>query len=103
MYQWKRQRLSADVHGTLGSYLRDAVQEGRADAVARLPIPRAFSSFLLFASWLMLLFLVRNLEKVPMALYLYIREFTCNALPRGQRVPVHQFDEFSGCIQEIHA
>jgi hypothetical protein len=29
------QRLSAAFHGTLGSYLRDAFQEGSADAVAR--------------------------------------------------------------------
>jgi hypothetical protein len=36
------QRLSAPLHGTLGSYLRDALQEGGADAVARLPVPRAY-------------------------------------------------------------
>jgi hypothetical protein len=35
------QRLSATLHGTLGSYLRDALQEGSADAVACLPAPRA--------------------------------------------------------------
>jgi hypothetical protein len=35
------QRLSAALHGTLGSYLRDAFQEGSADAVACLPVPRA--------------------------------------------------------------
>jgi hypothetical protein len=35
------QSLSADFHDTLGSYLRDALQEGNADAVAYLPIPRA--------------------------------------------------------------
>jgi hypothetical protein len=35
------QRRSATLHGTLGSYLRDAFQEGSADAVAYLPIPRA--------------------------------------------------------------
>jgi hypothetical protein len=35
------QRLSAALHGTLGSYLRDAFQEGSADAVACLPAPRA--------------------------------------------------------------
>jgi hypothetical protein len=28
-------------HGTLGSYLRDALQEGSADAVVCLPVPRA--------------------------------------------------------------
>ena len=45
------QRLSAPLHGTLGSYLRDALQEGSADAVACLPVPRAsvFSYILLFA------------------------------------------------------
>jgi hypothetical protein len=44
-------RLSAAIHGTLGSYLRDALQVGSADAVACLPVPRAkfFSCFLLFA------------------------------------------------------
>jgi hypothetical protein len=35
------QPLSAALHGTLGSYLRDAFQEGSVDAVARLPVPRA--------------------------------------------------------------
>jgi hypothetical protein len=36
------QRLSAALHaGTLGSYLRDALQEGSADAAACLPVPRA--------------------------------------------------------------
>jgi hypothetical protein len=36
------QRLSVALHGTLGSYPRDASQEGSADAVACLPvIPRA--------------------------------------------------------------
>jgi hypothetical protein len=35
------QRLSAALHGTLGSYLRDTLQEGRADVVACLPVPRA--------------------------------------------------------------
>jgi hypothetical protein len=34
------QRLSAVVHGTLGFCLRDAGQEGRAAAVACLPVPR---------------------------------------------------------------
>jgi hypothetical protein len=45
------QRLSAALHGSLGSYFRDALQEGSADAVACLPVPRVrvFSSFLLFA------------------------------------------------------
>jgi hypothetical protein len=57
------QRLSAALHGTLGSYLHDALQEGSADAVACLLVPRAqvFSSFLLFAWWPPLLFLVRRL------------------------------------------
>jgi hypothetical protein len=35
------QRLCADLHGTLGSYLRDALHEGSADAVACLHVPRA--------------------------------------------------------------
>jgi NAD-specific glutamate dehydrogenase len=35
------QRLSYALHGTLGSYLRDALQEGSANAVAYLPVPWA--------------------------------------------------------------
>jgi hypothetical protein len=35
------QRLFAALHGTMGSYLRDAFQEGIADAVACLNVPRA--------------------------------------------------------------
>jgi hypothetical protein len=56
------QPLSGALHGTLSSYFRDALQEGSADAVACLPVPRAqvFSSFLRFARWPPLLFLVRN-------------------------------------------
>jgi hypothetical protein len=44
------QRFSAALTSTLGSYLRDAFQEGSAGAVVCLPVPRAlvFSSFLLF-------------------------------------------------------
>jgi hypothetical protein len=38
-------RLSAALHGTLGSYLRDALQEGNADAVACLHVPRALVFF----------------------------------------------------------
>jgi hypothetical protein len=46
------QRLSAALHGTLGSYLRDALQEGSADAAACLPVPRAkLGFFLLFSSF----------------------------------------------------
>jgi hypothetical protein len=41
------QRQSAALHGTLGSYLRDALQEGSADVVARLSVPQA-SVFSLF-------------------------------------------------------
>jgi hypothetical protein len=48
------QRLSPVLHGTLGSYLRDPLHEGSADAVACRPVaPRAFflfSSFWLVAS-----------------------------------------------------
>jgi hypothetical protein len=57
------QRLSAALHGTLGSYLRDALQEGSVDVVACLPAPRAqvFPSFLLFAWWSPRLFLIRIL------------------------------------------
>jgi hypothetical protein len=35
------QRLCVARHGTLDSYLRDALQEGSADAVAYLPVPQA--------------------------------------------------------------
>jgi hypothetical protein len=35
------QRLFAALHGTLGSYLRDAFHEGSAGAVACLLVPRA--------------------------------------------------------------
>jgi hypothetical protein len=35
------QRFNAALHGTLGSYLHDAFQEGSADAVACLLVPRA--------------------------------------------------------------
>jgi hypothetical protein len=35
------QRLSAALHGTLGSYLCDAFQEGSVNNVACLPVPRA--------------------------------------------------------------
>jgi hypothetical protein len=48
---------STPADGTLGSYLRDAFQEGSSDAGACLPVPRAlgFSCFLLFAWWLIML------------------------------------------------
>jgi hypothetical protein len=35
------QRRYATLYCALGSYLRDALQEGSADAVACLPVPRA--------------------------------------------------------------
>jgi hypothetical protein len=56
------QRLYDTLHGTImGSYLRDAFEEGSASVVACLHVPRAyvFSSFLLFAWWPPLLCLVR--------------------------------------------
>jgi hypothetical protein len=45
------QRLSTAFHGTFGSYLRNALQEDSADAVACLPAPRVsfFPLFFLFA------------------------------------------------------
>jgi hypothetical protein len=54
--------MFAILHGTLGSYLRDALQEGNGDVVVCLLVPRAhvFSSFLLFAWWSQLLFPIRN-------------------------------------------
>jgi hypothetical protein len=50
------QRLFAVLHGTLGSYLRDALEEGSVDAVACLRIPRALACGVF--SFLLLLFLV---------------------------------------------
>jgi hypothetical protein len=35
------QRLVVALHGTLGSYFRDALREGSVDAVACLLVPRA--------------------------------------------------------------
>jgi hypothetical protein len=45
------QRLFAALHGTLGSYLRDAFQEGSVDAVACLLVPRSGLCFFLFSSF----------------------------------------------------
>jgi hypothetical protein len=71
------QRLSAALHGTLGSYLRDAFDEGSADAVACLSIPRAkvFPSFLLSAWWLMLLFCKKtfNSFRINIPFYIFLR------------------------------
>jgi cell shape-determining protein MreD len=55
-------RLYAALHGTLGSYLRDALHEGSADVVACLHVPRAsvFSFFILFTWWSPLPFRVRT-------------------------------------------
>jgi hypothetical protein len=57
------QRLSAALHRTLGSCFRNALQEGSADVVVCLHVPRAWmlSSFLLLAWWSPLFFLVRIL------------------------------------------
>jgi hypothetical protein len=48
------QHLYTALHGTLGSYLRDAFQEGSSNVVACFRVPRAlvFPSFVLFAWWL---------------------------------------------------
>jgi hypothetical protein len=48
------QRLFATLHGTLGTYLRDALQEGSGGAMAYLPVPRAcvFPLFLVLLSGL---------------------------------------------------
>jgi hypothetical protein len=47
------QRLFDALHGTLGSYLRDALHEVNADGVACLPVPRAlvFPSLFLLSNW----------------------------------------------------
>jgi hypothetical protein len=44
------------------SYLRDAFQEGSADAVGCLPRAKAFSCFILFAWWSPVLFLLEYLN-----------------------------------------
>jgi hypothetical protein len=56
------QRLSTAFHDALGSYLRDALQEGSANAMTCLPVLRAWvyrvtSSLLVFALWLSSFFL----------------------------------------------
>jgi hypothetical protein len=77
------QRLSATLHGTLGSYLRDALQEGSPDVAACLRVPRAkvFSSYLLFALWPPLLFLKKKILYIintttrrPLKMFAIIRE-----------------------------
>jgi hypothetical protein len=62
------QRLFTALHHTPGSHLRDALQEGSADAKACLHVPRAsiFPSFILFAWWSPLLLLVRIIFKIMM-------------------------------------
>ena len=45
------QRLFAALHGTLGSYLRDAFHEGSADVVACPPVPSSGFGFFLFSSF----------------------------------------------------
>jgi hypothetical protein len=60
------QRLSAALHGTLGFYLRDTFQEGRADAVACLNcllVPRA-SVFFLFSSFCLVAFAAFSYKKL---------------------------------------
>jgi hypothetical protein len=50
----------SDDSGTLGSFLGDALQEGSADAVAWLPVPRAsvfFAPFFFLLGGLPFLFL----------------------------------------------
>jgi hypothetical protein len=73
------QRLSTDLRGTLGSYVRDALHSGSDDSVACFPVPRAwacrvFSSFLFFAWWLPFLFLIKkylvySITLLPLLLY----------------------------------
>jgi hypothetical protein len=54
------------LHGTLGSYPRDTLQQGSAEGVACLPIPRAWACggdspcFFSFAWLFLLLIIVRN-------------------------------------------
>jgi hypothetical protein len=52
--------ISAALHGTLGSHLRDALHEGNVNAEACLNVPRAYvlTYLLLVAWWSPLLFLV---------------------------------------------
>jgi hypothetical protein len=54
------ERLSIALCGALGYYLRDALQEGSAQAVACLLVPRGLFPFLLGGFQFPLPFLVRN-------------------------------------------
>jgi hypothetical protein len=90
------QRFSSTLRGTLGSYLRDALQEGSADAVACLPVPRAhvFSCFLHFARRSPLLCLVYIISIILHKLwfgggYPYLLKFMfgCRCHPRPHPIP----------------
>jgi hypothetical protein len=62
------QRLYAALHGTLGFYLRDALQEDSAEAMACLSVPQALGlwwvlpRFFVFACRFPLVFRVSNFE-----------------------------------------
>jgi CBS domain-containing protein len=59
-------RLSAPLHGTLGPYLRDALQEGSAHGVACLPVSWA-EVFVLFYSFHLLVsaaFSCKNISSI---------------------------------------
>jgi hypothetical protein len=75
------QRLFGALHGTLGSYLRDALQEGNDDIVACLHVPRALvvSCVLLFVWWSSpLLFIVKDfLEFIHLVAYSHVKKVEC--------------------------
>jgi hypothetical protein len=74
------QRLSVALHGALGSYLRDALQKGRAYVVARLPAPRAFFTYVhvLFSS--LLVNSTTSLKLISFTYRLYDPPFKCDIL-----------------------
>jgi hypothetical protein len=64
------QHYIAALHGTLGSYLRDAFQEGSADAVACLLVPRALVfSLILFCSVAYAAFSYKKGNKYQLPIY----------------------------------
>jgi hypothetical protein len=69
------QRLSTVLHGTLGSYLRDALNEGSVDVVACLRVSRA---------WVFFLFLLGNLRRSFLSfLSLFNVKSLLSSLPLG--------------------
>jgi hypothetical protein len=66
-------RFSAALHGTLGSYLRDALQEGSADAAACLPAFLRFFPLFLFLLGSMILHVY--IIVVPVLVHVHVHAF----------------------------